>query len=118
MFSNSYPIQHFSMLEGFGSFAERRRLADNFDCWTSAVEESLQEARNRLPADTDLTTLSKLVLSVMEGAVMQSRARRSIEPFDASVGHLRNYFSLLVSQREADLFGRTNIEIRKKEKRR
>lgn len=82
-------------------FLVQRRLADNFDCWTAAVEESLQEARNRLPADTDLTTLSKLVLTVMEGAVMQSRAHRSIEPFDASIGHLRNYFSLLVSQRES-----------------
>jgi len=36
----------------------------------------------------------------MEGGVMQSRAYRAIEPFDASVEHLRSYFQLLIAQRE------------------
>ncbi len=72
-----------------------RRLADNFDGWTAAVEKCLCEARERFPAGTNLKTLSQFVLTVMEGGVMQSRAHRAIEPFDASVEHLRGYFRLL-----------------------
>jgi hypothetical protein len=37
---------------------------------------------------------------VMEGGVMQSRAHRAIEPFDASLEHLRGYFRLLMAERE------------------
>jgi AcrR family transcriptional regulator len=85
-------------------FRVHKRLADNFDGWTAAVEKCLEDARERLPKDLNLATLSKFVLTVMEGGVMQSRAHRAIEPFDASVEHLRGYFDLLIAQRErADL---------------
>jgi TetR/AcrR family transcriptional regulator, transcriptional repressor for nem operon len=85
-------------------FRVHKRLADNFDGWTAAVEKCLEDARERLPKDLNLATLSKFVLTVMEGGVMQSRAHRAIEPFDASVEHLRGYFDLLMAQRErADL---------------
>lgn len=77
-----------------------RRLADNFDGWTAAVESCLREAKERFPRNTDLATLSKFVLTVMEGGVMQSRAQRNIEPFDASVAHLRDYFRLLMEERK------------------
>jgi TetR/AcrR family transcriptional repressor of nem operon len=77
-----------------------KRLADNFDGWTAAVEKCLEDSRARLPKDLNLATLSKFVLTVMEGGVMQSRAHRKIEPFDASVEHLRGYFDLLIAQRE------------------
>ena len=77
-----------------------RRLADNFDGWTAAVKNCLEEAGDRLPQNTNLETLSKFVLTVMEGGVMQARAHRAVEPFDASVEHLRNYFQLLIAQRE------------------
>ena len=40
----------------------------------------------------------KTGLSVMEGAVMQARARKSLEPFDASVAELRRYFDLLLAE--------------------
>ena len=73
----------------------RRRLAENFDGWTAAVERLLMEARGRFPAGTDLATLSKFVLTVMEGGVMQARAHRDLAPFDASIAHLREYFRLL-----------------------
>ena len=76
-----------------------RRLADNFDGWTAAVLRCLEDARDRFPAGTDLATLSKFVLTVMEGGVMQSRAHRDITPFDASVDHLRDYFRLLAASR-------------------
>jgi TetR/AcrR family transcriptional repressor of nem operon len=78
-----------------------RRLADNFDGWTSAVEACLSDARARFPDGTDLATLSTFVLTVMEGGVMQARAQRDIGPFDASVDHLRNYFRLLTVPRPA-----------------
>src|SRR5277367_1265145 len=81
-------------------FRVHKRLADNFDGWTAAVEKCLEDARPRLPEDLNLATLSKFVLTVMEGGVMQSRAHRAIEPFDASVEHLRGYFNLLIAQRE------------------
>lgn len=77
-----------------------RRLADNFDGWTAAIESCLHEAKERFPRATDLATLSKFVLTVMEGGVMQSRAQRTIEPFDASVAHLREYFRLLMEKRK------------------
>jgi AcrR family transcriptional regulator len=80
-------------------FRVHKRLADNFDGWTAAVEKCLEDARDRLPADLNLATLSKFVLTVMEGGVMQARAHRAIEPFDASVEHLRGYFDLLIAQR-------------------
>lgn len=78
-----------------------RRLADNFDGWTSAVEACLEDARDRFPGGTNLATLSTFVLTVMEGGVMQARAQRDIGPFDASVDHLRNYFRLLTAPRPA-----------------
>lgn len=78
-----------------------KRLADNFDGWTAAVENCLLDASSRFPAGTNLKTLSQFVLTVMEGGVMQARAHRAIEPFDASVQHLREYFRLLEAQRRA-----------------
>jgi AcrR family transcriptional regulator len=81
-------------------FRVHKRLADNFDGWTAAVEKCLEDARERFPQGTNLKTLSKFVLTVMEGGVMQSRAHRGIGPFDASVEHLREYFRLLVAERE------------------
>jgi TetR/AcrR family transcriptional regulator, transcriptional repressor for nem operon len=79
-------------------FRVHKRLADNFDGWTAAVEKCLADAKDRFPAGTNLRTLSKFVLTVMEGGVMQSRAHREIGPFDASVEHLREYFRLLVER--------------------
>jgi len=79
-------------------FHVHKRLADNFDGWTAAIEKCLDDARDRLPADLDRKTLSQFVLTVMEGGVMQSRAHRNLAPFDASVEHLRNYFRLLHKQ--------------------
>ena len=80
-------------------FRVHKRLADNFDGWTAAVEKCLEDAKDRFPQGTNLRTLSKFVLTVMEGGVMQSRAHREIGPFDASVEHLREYFRLLAARR-------------------
>jgi hypothetical protein len=37
------------------------------------------------------------LLTTMEGGVMQSRAYESVEPFDASVAMLRDYFNRLMT---------------------
>jgi len=74
-----------------------RSITANFDGWTRAVEEFLGEAAGRFPPGTDLAALSKFVLTVMEGGVMQARAHRDLAPFDASVAHLREYFRLLTA---------------------
>jgi TetR/AcrR family transcriptional regulator, transcriptional repressor for nem operon len=73
-------------------------LADNFDGWSAAIEGCLRDAQEQLPASLNLKELSQFVLTVMEGGVMQARAHRSLEPFDASVRQLRNYFGLLTQR--------------------
>jgi TetR/AcrR family transcriptional repressor of nem operon len=79
-------------------FRVHERLADNFDGWTAAIEKFLEDARERFPVGTNFATLSKFVLTVMEGGVMQARAHRDVAPFDASVAHLREYFRLMMAR--------------------
>jgi TetR/AcrR family transcriptional repressor of nem operon len=90
-------------------FRVHKRLADNFDGWTAAVEKCLEDARERFPSGTNFATLSKFVLTVMEGGVMQARAHRDVAPFDASVEHLREYFRLMMA-RSGDSGGGTGQE--------
>ena len=92
-------------------FRVHKRLADNFDGWTAAVEKCLEDARERFPAGTNLETLSKFVLTVMEGGVMQARAHREIGPFDASVEHLREYFRLLILRKQSRKAGEGGKEV-------
>lgn len=67
-------------------------IAENFSAWTHAVEASIRAAG--LSKAHELATF---VLTVMEGAVMQSRAYRSLEPFDACVRQLRVHFDALAA---------------------
>lgn len=71
--------------------AIRRRLAENFAAWRRAVTRCLADLGDELRADADPEEVAHLVLSVMEGGVMQARTERSMEPFDASVRQLRRY---------------------------
>jgi|SRR5215471_7101053 len=96
------PIGRLALEISEEQFKVHKRLADNFDGWTAAVEKCLEDAKERLPESTDLKTLSKFVLTVMEGGVMQARAHRAIEPFDASLAHLRDYFQLLALRRQQE----------------
>ncbi len=61
-------------------------IARNFAGWKSTVEASLRAAGLREPAQA-----AALTLAVMEGAVMQARAHRSVKPFDACLAQLREY---------------------------
>ncbi|MBA3895647.1 MAG: TetR/AcrR family transcriptional regulator [Sphingomonadaceae bacterium] len=73
----------------------RALLAENFDAWTAAVEACLEAAADRLPASPDRAALARMVLTVMEGAVMQARTHRGLAAFDESVACLRDYFRRL-----------------------
>jgi TetR/AcrR family transcriptional regulator, transcriptional repressor for nem operon len=77
----------------------REALAANFNGWTDAIEECLEAAGPLLPKTANRRELAELVLTTMEGAVMQARTHRDVGYFDRSVRQLRNYFDLL--QREA-----------------
>jgi len=74
-------------------------IARNFAAWTCAVRQCLEAARDRFPPRTDLDALATLVLTTMEGGVLQSRSYRRIEPFDQSVAQLRRYLTLLTEKK-------------------
>jgi AcrR family transcriptional regulator len=76
----------------------RPLIHQNFVNWKRGIERWLVEAGDRLPKSVDRKGLASLVLTVMEGGVMQSRAERTLAPFDASVKELRAYFDLLLAQ--------------------
>jgi len=63
-------------------------IARNFSAWRDAVEGCFRAAGLR-----DAAELAAFTLTVMEGGVMQSRAYRSIEPFDACVRQLRAHLA-------------------------
>jgi TetR/AcrR family transcriptional repressor of nem operon len=71
------------------------KIAANFDGWIAAVRQCLHDAARLFPSGTDFDQLAQFVLTVMEGGVMQSRAHRSIVPFDSSVEQLRRHIEQL-----------------------
>jgi TetR/AcrR family transcriptional regulator, transcriptional repressor for nem operon len=73
----------------------RQLLASNFTGWIDQVENCLIDARKILGRDLDTRRTASFVLTVMEGAVMQARTYRDLEPFDAAVAALRHYFTTL-----------------------
>lgn len=76
--------------------AVRERLAQNFSMWTAAIEECLEAAGDRVPADADRRALAEFVLTTMEGGVMLARSYRDIARFDRAVGELRKHFDRLL----------------------
>lgn len=75
------------------------KIAANFTGWSRAVEELLSQAKDKLPSDCDLRQLSRFVLTVMEGAVMQARSYQCIDPFDDCIAQLRLHFKTLEKAR-------------------
>lgn len=73
----------------------RELLAANFDGWVDAIRSCFEDAGDRIPGDVDRHGLARFVLTTMEGGVMQSRTHRTLEAFDASVAHLREYVTIL-----------------------
>jgi TetR/AcrR family transcriptional repressor of nem operon len=67
-------------------------IARNFSGWTAAVRLCLEAASVANPDE-----VATFVLTVMEGAVMQSRAYRSVEPFDGCIRQLRRHLAALTA---------------------
>jgi AcrR family transcriptional regulator len=94
------PIGNLALEVGDAMPRARTKIAANFEGWRSWVRKFLDDAKDRLPPDTDIHSLAVFILTVMEGAVMQARAHQSLEPFDASVRQLRDYFNRLLTPRQ------------------
>jgi TetR/AcrR family transcriptional repressor of nem operon len=73
----------------------RELLAENFSNWVRAIEGCLKDMGKRLPADTDRKALAEFILTVMEGAVMQSRTYREIGIYDRNIATLRVHLDQL-----------------------
>jgi TetR/AcrR family transcriptional repressor of nem operon len=82
--------------------AARELIHINFTNWKNSVRSWLEQAGDRLPTSTDLDQLATLVLTVMEGAIMQARAAKNYGPYDASVAQLRAYVNLLIKQAQME----------------
>ena len=95
----------------------RERLAANFTAWSDAVHQCLKDAGARLPRDLDRQELAALVLSVMEGAVMQARTYRDVAPFDGAVRQLRGHFARLMREASPRRRRRPHTPLRKKKER-
>jgi AcrR family transcriptional regulator len=90
-------------LEVSDTHPQARPLIDaNFAGWSAAIHGWLQAAGDRLPAHVNRNALSRFVLTVMEGGLMQARAAANLGPFDDSVEQLRAYIDALVSQAASD----------------
>lgn len=86
------PIGNLAIEMSEKSEAVREKIALNFVNWRKAIKQCLDDARGVIPADIDTEQLSIFILTVMEGGVMQARAHRSLETYDASVALLTDYF--------------------------
>jgi hypothetical protein len=95
-FARGCPIGNLALELADSHPAARELLAINFSGWRQAVERCLAEASGRLPGSLDREALALFVLTTMEGAVMLARSYRSIEPYDAAVTQLRDYFDRLL----------------------
>lgn len=96
-------------LELSDNHTEVRQLIDlNFRNWCACVEKWLHDAGDRLPRDLDRAALSRFILTIMEGAIMQSRASRNLKAFDDSVAQLRDYFHRLTSAAALERGGRAS----------
>jgi TetR/AcrR family transcriptional repressor of nem operon len=73
----------------------RALLALNFANWTTAVAGCLEQMGDRLPAGTDRRALAELILTVMEGAIMQSRTFQDIGVFDRNIAVLAAHMDVL-----------------------
>ena len=94
------PIGNLALEMSERSEPVRAKIAQNFENWRAAIRDMLVAAKDRLPEDTDCDGLATFILTVMEGGVMQSRAHRSLAPFEQSILLLRDYVNRLLAGRE------------------
>lgn len=92
------PIGNLALELGDARPPVREKIARNFANWCEAIESCLKAAADRLPGGLDRRALSRFVLTVMEGGIMQARAHKNIEPFDGTVAQLKDYFDRLLAE--------------------
>ena len=90
------PIGNLALEVSDSHPAARAKLAENFEDWRLWVRRCLEEAGGRIPLDTNLDALATLVLTTMEGGVMQARVHKDLSLFDQSIAQLRDYFERLL----------------------
>jgi TetR/AcrR family transcriptional repressor of nem operon len=93
------PIGNLALEVGNDAPAARQLVAENFTGWRKVIALCLADARERVPRSVNREQLALFVLTTMEGAVMLARTYRSLEPYDAAVQQLREYFALLLDKR-------------------
>jgi len=95
-FQHGCPIGNLALELADSHPAARQLLAANFSGWRKAIEQCLTESAPKLPEALERGQLALFVLTTMEGAVMLARAYQDIEPYDAAVTQLRDYFDRLL----------------------
>jgi AcrR family transcriptional regulator len=70
-----------------------------FRTWRSTVEKCLQDMREDLPRATDYSRLASVVLTLVQGAILQCRVARAIQPFDDAIQIFAIHIDHLVNQR-------------------
>lgn len=90
------PIGNLALEMSEKSEAVRSRIALNFENWRKAIRGCLDDAKELFVDDVDTDKLSTLILTAMEGGVMQARAHRSLKPYEDSIALLRDYIGRLL----------------------
>jgi len=101
-FTFGCPIGNLALELATCRSATREKIAKNFDGWKDAIRQCLELGKDRFVSDVDLDGLAAFILTVMEGGIMQARSHNAIEPFDAAVAQLRDYFNRLVRNNIAE----------------
>lgn len=97
-FTHGCPIGNLAIEVCESIPSARALINENFTNWQTAIQQCLDEVSGRFPDDLDTKLLATFVLTTMEGGVMLARSYRSLQPFDAAVTQLRDYFDRLVKQ--------------------
>ena len=97
-FSYRCPIGSLALEMGNVSEAARALINENFAAWRAAIASCFDAAAARFRKGVDRKALAALVLTVMEGGVMQAAAERSAAPYDASIAQLRSYIYSLTKK--------------------
>ncbi len=102
-FTRGCPVGNLALEVSDALPAARAAIGRYFDAWTREVHRWLEAAGERLPSDLEREALARLVLAVMEGGVMQARAHRRIEPYDAVVAQFKYHMRCLEDRARLEL---------------
>ena len=75
----------------------RERIAGVFEQWTDRVAAMLERAGNRLPPGLDRWKSARFILAAVEGSMLESRARRSLQPFNDAALEIERYLAGLLA---------------------